>query len=114
MMTFFEYLLERKETSLEKTRDEHMGAGNFLCHRQELFLGQELSLRGDSVTRQPDHRQANKTNTAAKRLARLTNQLEGTFPEPGLMRQEASAPSAPSVTDATDTTDHVKDIYHFE
>ena len=99
---------------MEKTRDEHMGAGNFLCHRQELFLGQELSLKGDSVTRQPDHRQANKTNTAAKRLARLMNQLEGTFPEPDLMRQDGSVSSVGSGTELWEHTEHVKDIYHFE
>ena len=67
------------------------------------------------VTRQPDHSQANQTNTAAERLAQLMNQLEGTFPEPGPMRQEASV-SVASVLARTETsgTEHVKDIYHFE
>ncbi|KAK5093108.1 hypothetical protein LTR70_004956 [Exophiala xenobiotica] len=39
-----------------------------------------------TVTRQPDHNQANSTNTAAKRLVRIMNQLEGTNTEPSLDR----------------------------
>ena len=63
------------------------------------------------VTRQPDHNQANRTNMAAERLARLINQLEGAQTEPDLVRQEASAATTTSATDAAGITDHVKDIY---
>jgi len=38
------------------------------------------------VTRQPDYSQADQTNTAAKRLVQLIDQLEGIFPELGPSR----------------------------
>ena len=43
------------------------------------------------------------------------NQLEGTFPEPGLMRQEASV-SIASVLARIEipSIEYVKDIYYFE
>ena len=44
-----------------------MGTSDFLCHRQEEFLGQELVWKGDSVTRQPYEDKAVQTTGARTR-----------------------------------------------
>ncbi|KAK5092932.1 hypothetical protein LTR70_005204 [Exophiala xenobiotica] len=62
----------------------------------------------------PHEEQPNRTNMVPERLVQLMSQLEGTFPEPGLMRQDCSIRPVYSATEHTEHTEHVKDIYHFE
>ena len=83
------------------------------CHAKSLlfWLCDQLE---SCVTRQPDHNQAYKTNAAAERLVRLTDQLEGITPGDGLIELsplDALSDLTDLITEHREHTEHVEDIY---